>query len=115
MSESLVDRTTQYVRGHPLLKALFALTVANYAASALLALRAQLNWQAASYLVLLSVLTWFFAVGIPMMNRANRESMGAPAVGYWGGVVEIFARVVLCAQTGTYTALLVFVALGNPE
>lgn len=112
MSDSLVDRTTEYVRGHPLLRVLFGLTLANYAATALLAAGARLNWQFAGYLVLLSVLTWFFAVGIPMMNRANRESLGADPIGYWGGIVEVFARVVLCAQTGLYSALLVYAAFG---
>lgn len=112
MSGSLVDRTSAYVRSHPLLRALLGLTLANYAASALMAARDLLTWQFAGYLVLLSLLTWFFGVGLPMMNRGIREHLGADPVGYWGGVVEIFARVVLCAQTGLHTALLVYQALG---
>jgi len=112
VSRSLVDRTTAYVRGHPLLRVLVGITLANYGASAFMAARNLLTWEFAGYLVLLSVLTWFFGVGVPMMNRSVRENLGAEPVGYWGGVVEVFARVVLCAQTGLHSALLVFQALG---
>ena len=59
-------------------------------------------------LALLSVLTWFFAVVLPMMNREVRVSVGADDSTYWGELVEMFGRVVLVAQTGLYSALLVY-------
>ena len=110
-STSLVERTSEYVRSNPLLRALIALTVVDFGGSAILAVLGKLAWSWAGMLVLLSLLTWFFAVMMPIMNRTVRESLGAPPESYWGGIVETFARVVLCAQTGIYTAILVYVAL----
>ena len=95
-----------------MLRVLVGITAVNYSGSALLAARGDLRWEFAGYLVMLSLLSWFFAVGIPMMNRAIRERFGLVPVSYWGGVVEIFARVVLCAQTGLHSAMLVYSALG---
>jgi len=106
------ERTSAYVRRNPLLRALLLLTLADYAGSAMLAGTGRLNWQMAGFLVLLSLLTWVFAVAIPILNRSVRENLGANPRSYWGNVVEKFARVVLCAQTGLYTALLIYVALG---
>ena len=106
------ERTAAYVRRNPLLRALLLLTFLDYVGSATLAFLGLLNWQMAGFLVLLSLLTWFFAVAMPMLNRSVRENLGADPRSYWGGVVEKFARVVLCAQTGLYTALLVYIALG---
>ena len=106
------ERTTSYVRRNPLLRALLLLTMIDYAASATLAFLGLLNWQMAGFLVLLSLMTWFFAVAMPILNRSVRENLGANPRSYWGSVVEKFARVVLCAQTGLYTALLIYVALG---
>jgi hypothetical protein len=106
------ERTATYVRGNPLLRALLLLTFVDYAGSATLAFMGRLNWQMAGFLVLLSLMTWFFAVAVPILNRSVRENLGANPRSYWGGVVEKFARVVLCAQTGLYTALLIYVALG---
>ncbi|MEM8883205.1 MAG: hypothetical protein AAGD14_03975 [Planctomycetota bacterium] len=105
-----VDRTTAYVRRHPLLRAMAGLTLLNYLFSIVLGVRGSLSWVAIGYLVLLSALSWFFAVGVPMMNRAIRERAGIDPTGYWGGIVELFARVVLCAQTGIHSFLLVEVA-----
>ena len=112
MSGTLVERTSAYVAGHPLLRVLVALTFLNYAGSVALAARGELTWEFAGYLAILSILTWFFGVLLPMMNRGIRERFGQDPVGYWGGVVEIFARVVLCVQTGLYSALLTSRALG---
>lgn len=109
---NLVDRTSAYVRSNPLLRALLALTLADFAGSAILAALGKLMWSMAGLLVLLSGLTWFFGVILPIMNRTVRESLGATPESYWGSVVEKFARIVLCAQTGMYTAILVFIAVG---
>jgi hypothetical protein len=109
---SLSERTTTYVRANPLLRALLLLTLVDYAASAALAGLGMLHWQMSGFLVLLSMLTWFFAVIMPILTRSVRADLGANPRSYWGGVVEKFARVVLCAQTGLYTALLIYIALG---
>lgn len=100
------------MRRHPLLRVLVGLTLLNCAATALMAAGGLLPWEAGGYLVLLSILTWFFGVTLPMMNRAVREHMGAEPVGYWGSVVELFARVVICVQTGLHTSLLVWQGFG---
>ena len=109
---SIADRTAAYVRANPLLRALLLLTLIDYAGSATLSACGLLNWKMAGFLVLLSLLTWFFAVIMPILNRSVRENLGASPHSYWGGVVEKFARVVLCAQTGLYTALLIYIAVG---
>ena len=59
-----------------MLRVLVAITLVNYAGSALLAARHDLTWEFAGYLVMLSLLTWFFGVTLPMMNRAIRERVG---------------------------------------
>jgi len=105
---SLADQTAAYVRGHPLLRLVLALTVVNHIAAMVLALFRVLQTEVAGLLALLSVLTWFFGVGLPVLNREVRHRMGAGRDSYWGGVTERFARVVLCAQTGLYSAALVF-------
>ena len=109
---SLAERTASYVRANPLLRALLMLTLVDYVGSAVLAAVGLLNWQMAGFLVLLSMLTWFFAVIMPLLTRSVRENLGASSRSYWGSVVERFARIVLCAQTGLYTALLSYIALG---
>lgn len=108
---SLADRTLAYVRQNPLLRITFVLTMADHAAVLVLLAVGRLKPQPAGLLVLLSVLGWFFAVALPVMNREVRHRLGVDPVGYWGEVVEMFARVVLCALTGLYTALLVLAAV----
>ncbi len=110
---SLADQTAAYVRGHPLLRMVLALTVVNHIAAILLALSGALQTEIAGLLVLLSVMTWFFGVGLPVLNREVRHRIGAPRESYWGQVVETFARVVLCAQTGLYSAALLIYGLGG--
>jgi hypothetical protein len=87
------------------LRIALVLTVVDHLAVLVLLAVGKLTPQSAGMLVLFSVLGWFFAVALPVMNREVRLRLGAP-VGYWGEVVEMFARVVLCALTGLYTALL---------
>ncbi len=108
---SLADQTAAYVRNHPLLRMVLALTVLNHVAAILLTLCRVLQTEVAGLLVLLSVLTWFFGVGLPVLNREVRHRMGAGRDSYWGEVTEAFARVVLCAQTGLYSAALLFYSL----
>lgn len=109
---TFVDRTTAYVRGNVLLRGLALMTGLNISGGALLAFVGTLRWDMTGYLVLLTLLTWFFAVAVPVMNRAVREQAGADPKSYWGGVVEVFARVVLCAQTGMHASILIYAALG---
>ena len=111
-SATFVDRTTAYVRGNLLLRGLALMTGLNVFGGALLAFFGTLRWDMVGYLVLLSLFTWFFAVGLPVLNRAVREQAGADPRSYWGSVVERFARVVLCAQTGLHAAILIYAALG---
>ena len=106
---SLVDRTVTYVRSSQLLRIVLTVTLVNHAAAVALVLTSRMVIEFAGLLVLLSILTWFFAVALPVMNREVRTYMGAEATGYWGEVVEMFARVVLGAQTAAYTALLAYV------
>jgi hypothetical protein len=104
---SLSDRSLAYVRGNAVLRVTLVLTVVDHVAVLFLLAFGKLTAQSAGLLILLSVLGWFFAVALPVMNREVRHRLGVAPVGYWGEVVEIFARVVLCALTGLYTALLV--------
>jgi Trk-type K+ transport system membrane component len=88
------------------------MTGLNFLGGGVLAVMEILRWDMVGYLILLSLFTWFFAVAIPVMNRAIREQVGANPRSYWGGIVEIFARIVLCAQTGLHAAILIYAALG---
>jgi hypothetical protein len=103
---SLADRTLAYVRENPVLRITLVLTMVDHAGALVLLALGLLTPQSTGLLVLLNVLGWFFAVALPVMNREVRVRMGAEPVGYWGEVVEIFARVVLCALTGLYSAAL---------
>jgi hypothetical protein len=109
---SLAERTVSYVRSYPLLRALLALSLADYAFSAALAVAGRLTWEMAGFLILLNLCAWFFGVAVPILNRSFRELLGASPLSYWGNVVEKFARIVLCALCGLYTAMLVYLALG---
>ena len=103
-----MDRATSYVRAHPALRWTLIVTLVNHAAAIAMVIAEQLSPAMAGLLALLSVLTWFFAVVLPMMNREVRVSVGADDSTYWGELVEMFGRVVLVAQTGLYSALLVY-------
>ena len=105
---SLVDLTVAYVRANILLRVAIVITVVDHIAAILLVLTGRMAGEFAGLLALLSVLSWFFAVCLPVMNRQVRIRLGAPAVGYWSEVVELFGRIVLFVQTGLYTALLLY-------
>jgi hypothetical protein len=108
---SLVDRSLHYVRASPALRIAFWVTVVNHAAAVGLVLVGRIERPAAAgVFALFSVLAWFFAVCMPVMNRALRARLGAPETSYWGEVVEMFGRVVLCVQTILYTAVIAFAA-----
>ena len=111
--ESLSERTAAYVRENVVLRVLLAVTVVDHLAAIVLVLVGRLPLSVAGLLALISVMTWFFAVPLPLMNRAIRHHAGMSTPSYWGEVVEMFGRVVLFAITGCYTYLLVIAALST--
>jgi len=108
---SFAERTASYVWSYPLLRGALFLTVANHAAALILVLFRRLSPAMAGVVAFLSVLTWFFAVILPLMNREVRANIGGAPGGYWPQLVERFGRVVLSAQTLFHSVLLVYVAL----
>ncbi|MHC4547888.1 MAG: hypothetical protein ACYTEZ_03850 [Planctomycetota bacterium] len=108
---SLVDQTVAYVRSNPLLRIAMVVTVLDHLGAMVLVVTGKMAGQAAGILALFSVLSWFFAVCMPVMNREVRVRMGGLAVSYWSQVLEMFFRVVLFGLTGLYTALLVYAAV----
>ncbi len=108
---SVVDRSTSYVWGHPALRVALIVTFVDHVVAIVMAIAGPLSPAMAGLLALLSVLTWFFAVVLPMMNREVRASVGADSASYWGELVEMFGRVVLVAQTALYSTLLVYALL----
>ena len=105
-----MDLTIAYVRANLVLRIAIVITVIDHVAAILLVLTGRMSGEAAGLLALLSVLSWFFAVCLPVMNREVRIRLGAPPVSYWSEVVEMFARIVVFVQTGLYTALLLYAA-----
>ncbi|MDH3590406.1 MAG: hypothetical protein OER88_00905, partial [Planctomycetota bacterium] len=101
-----------YVRSSVLLRWILVITVVDHVAAIAMVSFGLLHAKMAGYLALLSVLSWFFAVVLPMMNRTLRTHAGQDATGYWGELMEGFFRVVLAAQTGLYAAFLIQAALG---
>jgi len=111
--ESLSERTATYVRQNVVLRVLLAITVVDHLAAIALVLAGRLPPGVAGTLALISVMTWFFAVPLPLMNRAIRDRAGVSARSHLGDLVERFGRVVLFAITGCYTYLLVMAALST--
>lgn len=105
---SLVDRSLHYVRASPALRIALYVTAIDHVAAIALVLLRRVAPEAAGVFALFSVLAWFFAVCLPVMNRTVRVRLGAPENSYWGEVTEMFGRVVLCVQTALYTAVIVF-------
>ncbi len=108
---SLADRTVAYVRAHPLLRILLVVTVIDYVLAILLVVTGRMDGQIAGIVALFSVLSWFFAVCIPVMNRELRLRLSGSPSSYWTEVADMFWRVLLCAVTGLYTVLLIRAAL----
>jgi hypothetical protein len=104
---SLVEQTITYVRSSPLLRAAFVVTVVDHVGAIALVALGLLHGEWAGFLALLSVLSWFFAVCMPVMNREVRARLGGERSTYWGEVFEMFFRVALCAITVLYTAFLI--------
>ena len=109
---ALVDRSVAYIQGNPVLRIALIATVIDHIAAIVMVLAHRLSVEWAGVLVLFSVMSWFFAVCVPVMNRSVRRRMGADASHYWGEVVEMFGRFFLFLITILYTAALVFAAVG---
>jgi hypothetical protein len=111
--ESLSEQTAAYVRQNVVLRVLLGITVVDHLAAIALVLAGRLPLGVAGTLALISVMTWFFAVPLPLMNRAIRDRAGVSARSPLGEMVERFGRVVLFAITGCYTYLLVMAAFSS--
>jgi hypothetical protein len=108
---SLMDRSLSYVRSSAALRiALWVTAFDHLAALALVIVGRIRRPESAGVFALFSVLAWFFAVCLPVMNRTLRGRLGVPEVGYWSEVVEIFGCVVLCVQTALYTGVVAYAA-----
>lgn len=106
---SLADRSWSYVRASPALRIALWVTAADHIAAVVLVLVGRIQRaEAAGVFALFSVLAWFFAVCMPVMNRTLRTRLGAHETGYWGEVVEMFERFVLCVVTALYTGVIAF-------
>lgn len=105
---SLVDQTVAYVRGNLLLRVAMLVTAIDYLAAIVLVLSGKMAGELAGLLALFSILSWFFAVCLPVMNRELRVRMGGARFFYWSEVVEMFFRVLLFVVTGFYTAVLAY-------
>lgn len=110
---SFVDRSRDYVRASPALRIALLATVIDHAAAVVLVAVGRVSPEVAGIFALFSVLAWFFAVCIPVMNRTVRVRLGAPEAGYWGQVVEMLGVAVLCAATALHTAAVVYGAAGG--
>lgn len=107
-----MDRSFAYVRSNPVLRVALVATVVDHLAAIVMVLTRHLSAEWGGALGLFSVMAWFFAVCLPLMNRSVRMHLGGKGVGYWEEVVEMFGRFFLCLVTVLYTATLVFAAVG---
>jgi hypothetical protein len=105
---SFVDRSRHYVRASPALRIALLVTAIDHMAAIALVLVGRVAPEVAGVFALFSVLAWYFAVCMPVMNRAVRSRLGVPEAGYWDEVVEMFGRVVLCFLTALYSAAVIW-------
>ena len=110
---SLTDRSFAYVQSNPVLRLALVATVIDHLAAIVLVLARRLAVEWAGVLVLFNVLSWFFAVCVPVMNRSVRVRMGVDGSSALGALVEMFGRFFLFLVTVLYTAALVFAAVGS--
>jgi len=109
---SLADRTLAYVRANMLLRILVLITAVDHVLAILLVVTGRLHGEVVGALVLFSMLSWFFAVLLPVMNRELAARSGATSALYWGDLVAVFFRIMLSVVTLLYTVVLVRAALG---
>jgi hypothetical protein len=106
----LIDRLVDQVRGSLVLQAVLFLSLVDYAGAFLLALLGRIPWAGAGVLVALSALTWYFGLGLPLLNRERNARLGSERMRYWGEVVEMFGRVVVCAHAVLLAVMLALLA-----
>jgi hypothetical protein len=109
--DSLVDLTGAYVRNNPLLRIAMIVTAIDYLAAIALVLLGKMAGEMAGLLALFSILSWFFAVCLPVMIRELRVQLGGARFFYWSEVVEMLFRFVLFVVIGLHTALLAYAAV----
>jgi lysylphosphatidylglycerol synthetase-like protein (DUF2156 family) len=109
----LIDRSVAYVQSNPILRVALIATVIDHIAAIVLVLTRRLAIELAGVLVLFSVLSWFFAVCMPVMQRTIRHELGARQASYLDELVAMFARFFLFLVTFFYTAGLVWAAVGS--
>jgi len=109
----LLEQVATQIRRSLLLRVLLVVTLGNCGGAVLLSLTGHLSSRLAGTVLLLMGLSWFFAVGLPLMNREVRFRMSGTRGGYWTDLIEIFFRVILAASTFLCTAMLIYAALGT--
>jgi len=109
-SETLAGRTALYVRRRRSLRWALIVTCINHLLAIVLISLGHMTLAMGGFLGMLSVLTWFFGVALPMMNREVRFQLGGDRTGYWSDLVERFARMVVCLQTLLYSVALCWAA-----
>jgi len=102
----LVDRITAYVFHRRSLRVSLVLSLIDHLVAVVAVIAGWADIATAGLLVLLNLLTWFFAVALPVMNREVRAGLGADARTYWSEIVERFAQVVLLGETLLYSLAL---------
>ena len=110
---SLLDQVAIQIRISLLLRVLLVVTLGNCGGAVVLALTGHLSSRLAGTVLLLMGLSWFFAVGLPLMNREVRFHLSGTRGGYWTDLFEIFFRVILAATTFLCTVMLIYAALGT--
>ncbi len=108
---SLLERATDYVRSNWYLKTAFYTTLADYAGALLLAASGAVPLGWAGLLILLSLFTWYFAVGMPLMSRTIHSRSTSERIRYWADVVERFGLIVVCAHSVLFAGMLVCLAV----
>ncbi|MGQ0613296.1 MAG: hypothetical protein ACT4PV_06125 [Planctomycetaceae bacterium] len=99
------------MRSNWYLKTAFYTTLADYAGALLLAASEAVPLGWAGLLILLSLFTWYFAVAMPVMNRAIRSRSTSQRLHYWADVVERFGLIVVCAHSVLFAGMLVVLAV----
>jgi len=106
---TFLRQATDYVRASRFLVAAFYVTLADYAGALLLAAQGSVPLGWSGLLILLSLFTWYFAVGMAVIGRAVRARSPSDRLRRWADVAERFGRVVVCAHALLFAGMLVVV------
>lgn len=110
---SLLDMAVGQVRQSLLLRVLLTATAIDSLGIIVLAFAHRIHFSLAGAMILFTCLAWFFAVGMPLMNREIRFQLEGRRAGYLTELLEMFFRVVLAATTLLFTAMVVYAAVGS--